>query len=175
MTLKEKAICEVFTGLCFCEGEERNEVYKYLEEIFGRPIFTHEMDEAFAVEAQARSRADFVKVCAGEYSEENELTEKHWSECWQIAHYQNEADYTERILAFLLESIDSFRSDKLTLQSENKKLRKLLRRAMAGMEETHSCANCAHETAAPNCKECRFEWVHAAEAEKLLGGGESNG
>lgn len=126
MTLKEKAICEVFTGLCFCEGEERNEVYKYLEEIFGRPIFTHEMDEAFAVEAQARSRADFVKVCAGEYSEENELTEKHWSECWQITHYQEEAEYTARILAYQLKSNDSLRADKLRLLLENRKLRKLL-------------------------------------------------
>ena len=58
------------------------------------------------------------------------------------------------------------------LDIDNMNLKRMLRLAMDELVGMRSCANCAHEADSPNCKECRFEWVHADEAEKLLGGGE---
>jgi hypothetical protein len=69
MTLREKAICEVFTGVCFCTGEERGAVYKYASELLGRPVFTHEF-YTLADKLKYLATADFVAVCKGEYKEE---------------------------------------------------------------------------------------------------------
>lgn len=62
MTQREKAICEVFTGICFCAGEQRKAVYEYASELLGRPIYTHEF-LSLAEELKEKSRADFVAVC----------------------------------------------------------------------------------------------------------------
>ena len=45
MTTREKAICELFTGICFCTGERRKHVYEYAAELMGRPVLTHEFAE----------------------------------------------------------------------------------------------------------------------------------
>ena len=68
MTLKEKVICEAYTGICFCTGEDRNELYKYLAEKMGRPVYSHEFATNFE-KIRDISREDFVKVCKGDYSE----------------------------------------------------------------------------------------------------------
>lgn len=68
MTNREKAICEAYTGICFLTGEDRDEYYKYLEELFGRPVYTHEIP-ALINDIKEYSRADFVKVCQGKYAE----------------------------------------------------------------------------------------------------------
>lgn len=70
MTIKEKVICECFTGICFCVGNERDEVYKYLSEKFGRTVFTHELaDYKMQEEIKTRTREDFIKVCNGYFKE----------------------------------------------------------------------------------------------------------
>lgn len=68
MTNREKAICEAYTGICFLTGEDRDEYYKYLEELFGRPVYTYEI-LALINDIKEYSRADFVKVCQGKYTE----------------------------------------------------------------------------------------------------------
>ena len=66
MTLREKAVCEVFTGVCFCAGEQRGAVYEYASELIGRPIFTHEF-YTLAEKLKELARADFVAICKDEY------------------------------------------------------------------------------------------------------------
>lgn len=69
MTMREKAICEVFTGICFCAGEKRGAVYDYASELIGRPIYTHEFLTR-AEELKELARADFVAICRDTYKEE---------------------------------------------------------------------------------------------------------
>lgn len=62
MTEREKAICEVFTGICFCAGEQREAVYQYASKLLGRPIFTHEF-YTLADKLKELARPDFVALC----------------------------------------------------------------------------------------------------------------
>ena len=66
MTDREKAIVMAYTGICMLEGEKINEFYKYLAEIYGRPIYTHEL---VALDTQKKSKEDFIKLCRGETPE----------------------------------------------------------------------------------------------------------
>lgn len=60
------------------------------------------------------------------------------------------------------------------LKQQNAKLKRLLAKAMKALNDVGSCVNCINEAEAPYCSICVWKWKHAAEAEKLLGGGESN-
>lgn len=86
MELIEKAICECYTGYVFCTGEEREAVYRYLECLEKKPIFTHRIMEVIE-KHQDEIKEDFKDVCTGEYeSKENSgLKEK----CKQLEN-QNE-------------------------------------------------------------------------------------
>lgn len=64
MTLKERVIVEVYTGVCMVTGKERNEVYKYMESILGRPVYTHELaKKEVQEELKAKSKDDFIALC----------------------------------------------------------------------------------------------------------------
>lgn len=64
MTLKERIIVEVYTGVCMTSGSERDEVYKYMALIMGRPVFTHELaSKEIQEELKARSKDDFIALC----------------------------------------------------------------------------------------------------------------
>lgn len=65
MTDREKAIIMARTGICMLEGEKFNVFYQYLEELFGRPIYTHEI-VILQSEIEKRSNADFIKICRDE-------------------------------------------------------------------------------------------------------------
>ena len=43
MTDREKAVVMAFTGVCMLEGERFGVYHKYIEDIIGRPVFTHEL------------------------------------------------------------------------------------------------------------------------------------
>lgn len=64
MTIKERVIVEVYTGYCMTSPEERNEVHKYMAEIIGRPVFTHELASK-EIQEQLREKAlnDFKALC----------------------------------------------------------------------------------------------------------------
>lgn len=72
MTLKEKVIVEVYTGYCMTSPEEKDEVYKYMAEIMGRPVFTHELANK-EIQEQLREKAlnDFKTLC---------ITPEKWKE-----------------------------------------------------------------------------------------------
>ena len=61
MTSREKAIAGAFTGVHFGDFSAMHE---YIEEIMGRPVFTHEMGYAPTVkEIKEASKQDFIAMC----------------------------------------------------------------------------------------------------------------
>lgn len=70
MTLRERIIVEAYTGYCMTSGEERNAFYKYIAEVMGRPIYTHELaDNKIQCELHDKAKTDFIKLCKGNESE----------------------------------------------------------------------------------------------------------
>lgn len=64
MTLKERVIVETYTGYCMVTGEDRNEVYKYMSKLLGRPVYTHELaDKAVHKQLQEKALPDFKALC----------------------------------------------------------------------------------------------------------------
>jgi len=60
MTRRESAIVSAYTGVL---AGPFDALHEYVEEIMGRPVFTHEMaSKAVADEIQERSRADFLEL-----------------------------------------------------------------------------------------------------------------
>lgn len=64
MTDREKAIVMAYTGVAMLTGDKLDLFYQYLEEILGRPVFTHELaDNKVFDEIKEKSKADFVNLC----------------------------------------------------------------------------------------------------------------
>lgn len=64
MTVKECAIVEAYTGVCMLAGSERKYFYEYLQELFNRPVFTHELaDKTFQDEVKETAKKDFINLC----------------------------------------------------------------------------------------------------------------
>ena len=64
MTDKEKAIVMAYTGVSMLCGEKFPIFHKYIEDIMGRPIFTHELASKLLWEQiKEKSRADFIELC----------------------------------------------------------------------------------------------------------------
>lgn len=80
MTLKERVIVETYTGVCMTTGNERNELYKYMEELLGRPVYTHELacEEGWK-RLKEKALPDFKALC---------ITEQKWDEAkkkvWEL-------------------------------------------------------------------------------------------
>lgn len=68
MTDREKAIVEAYTGIVMLTGEKLNIFYKYVADLMGRPVYTHELP-ALAEEIKKRSRDDFIALCREEEPE----------------------------------------------------------------------------------------------------------
>lgn len=65
MTDREKAIIMAHTGMCMLTGEKFQVFHKYIEEIMGRPVMTHEI--AFLEDKiKEKSKADFIALCESE-------------------------------------------------------------------------------------------------------------
>lgn len=63
MTKRECAIVMAYTGICMLTGEDFTIFHKYVEEIMGRPVFTHELGvRNIADEIKERSRNDFIEL-----------------------------------------------------------------------------------------------------------------
>ena len=60
MTDREKAIVMAHTGICMLTGNKFQIFHKYVEDIMGRPIMTHEI--GFLENAiKEKSKADFIE------------------------------------------------------------------------------------------------------------------
>lgn len=67
MTDREKAIVMAHTGICMLTGDKFQIFHKYVEDIMGRPVWTHEMAlDSIADEIMAKSKDDFIALCVDE-------------------------------------------------------------------------------------------------------------
>lgn len=62
MTIKEAAIIEVYTGICFLTGDKKKYAYEYASSLIGRPVYTHEF-LTLKEELKKRSYKDFIEIC----------------------------------------------------------------------------------------------------------------
>lgn len=66
MTKRECAIVMAYTGTVMLTGDSIREYYKYISEIMGRPIYTHELaDRNIQKQLKEASREDFIGLCKG--------------------------------------------------------------------------------------------------------------
>lgn len=64
MTDREKAIVMANTGITMLKGDKFNIFHEYIEQILGRPVWTHELDdEAVWNEIKEKSKDDFIEIC----------------------------------------------------------------------------------------------------------------
>lgn len=67
MTDKEKAIVMAYTGVTMLAGDKFPIFHKYIEDILGRPVWTHELaSEKVWKEIKEKSKEDFINLCRGE-------------------------------------------------------------------------------------------------------------
>ena len=67
MTDREKAIVMAHTGICMLAGEKFGVFHAYIEDIMGRPVYTHELAiQSISDEIKEKSRDDFIKLCKEE-------------------------------------------------------------------------------------------------------------
>lgn len=69
MTDKERAIIMAYTGVAMLCGDKFNIFHKYVEQLMGRPVFTHELP-SLADEIKEKAKSDFVLLCNGEKDED---------------------------------------------------------------------------------------------------------
>lgn len=62
MTDREKAIVMAYTGIVMLKGDKFKVFHGYVEELFGREVYTHEF-LLLHDEIKERSKADFLKLC----------------------------------------------------------------------------------------------------------------
>lgn len=66
MTDKERAIITAYTGITMLTGDKFSIFHKYIEDILGRPIWTHELaDTSVWEEIKEKSKKDFLDLCSG--------------------------------------------------------------------------------------------------------------
>lgn len=54
-----------YTGVCMLSGDKFQIFHKYVEDIMGRPVYTHEMAiKAVDDEIKEKAKADFIALCA---------------------------------------------------------------------------------------------------------------
>lgn len=67
MTDREKAIVTAYTGVAMLTGMKLDIFYKYIEELMGRPVFTHELaNKEMWDKLKEKSKEDFINLCRGE-------------------------------------------------------------------------------------------------------------
>lgn len=61
MTKQERIIVSAYTGYMMCDFDS---MHKYIEEILGRPVFTHELARDYILkEIREKVKPDFIKLC----------------------------------------------------------------------------------------------------------------
>lgn len=88
MTDKEKAVVMAFTGVTMLTGDKFSIFHKYVEDIMGRPVFTHEMgDREIARKIKEKALPDFLKICGDEFDTYDEI--KMSDLCIKCKNYHN--------------------------------------------------------------------------------------
>ena len=62
MTLREKQVVSAYTMVLMCSMPE---LYSYVEELLGRPVYTHELaDEQTVKEIKEKAKTEFLEICS---------------------------------------------------------------------------------------------------------------
>lgn len=96
MTDREKAIVMAYTGICMLTGDKFQIFHKYVEDIMGRPVFTHEM-YALKNEIKEKSTNDFLALCAEQEPCEDSISRKALLERINNAEENFKHDHIESI------------------------------------------------------------------------------
>lgn len=80
MTDREKAIVMAYTGIVMLAGNKIDEYYKYLAELYGRPVYTHEIP---TLDITSKAKRDFIMLCNNE--QQSERKRGKWEEVEVIA------------------------------------------------------------------------------------------
>ena len=71
MTDHERAVVTAYTGISMFDGDKFHIFHKYIEDILGRPVWTHELaDPAVCEEIKEKSKKDFLVLCKGDKEDE---------------------------------------------------------------------------------------------------------
>ena len=62
MTKQECAIITAYTEFSMLRGDDLEYLYRYLSEIIGRPVYSHEIP-AVCVQYRDKIKADFIALC----------------------------------------------------------------------------------------------------------------
>lgn len=65
MTDREKAIVMAYSGICMLAGDKFQIFHRYVEELMGRPLMSHEI-YIYADMIKEKAKADFIALCADE-------------------------------------------------------------------------------------------------------------
>lgn len=96
MTNKEKAIIMAYTGICMLAGDKLGIFYNYLENLLGRPIYTHELANTSLWETiKEKSKADFLSLCEKVEEDIQEETEENPSKSNDDYSYFSYNPFTE--------------------------------------------------------------------------------
>lgn len=64
MTDREKAIVMAYTGISMLTGEKYSIFHKYIEDLLGRPVWTHELaDKSVWNKIKEKAKNDFLEIC----------------------------------------------------------------------------------------------------------------
>ena len=64
MTKREKAVVGAYTGVLMGKFDD---MHAYIEEVMGRPVFTHELANKPTIEEiEDRARDEFLAICTAE-------------------------------------------------------------------------------------------------------------
>lgn len=66
MTDREKAVVMAYTGTCMLTGDKFRIFHKYIEDIMGRPVYTHELAYLSKI-IRKKSESDFIALCEDKY------------------------------------------------------------------------------------------------------------
>ena len=83
MTDREKAIVMAYTGICMLKGEKIDVFYQYLDELYDRPVYTHEW---VTLDIKEKSKSDFLQLCKEEEPERKNgkwIKDGHHTQCNQ--------------------------------------------------------------------------------------------
>lgn len=62
MTKHECAVVMAYTGVCMLSGDDFSIFHKYVEDLMGRPVYTHEFP-ALMDEIKKMARSEFLRLC----------------------------------------------------------------------------------------------------------------
>jgi len=141
-----------------------------------------------------------ISQCAADHrqlaewlTELKELEAKHWDECRQIAHYDDELKDLREENKVLIRECDRLIKEKgellskvsgsdvlriCQLEKELEKAKRLLKAAVEDMNSNNICydINACNVCAVKNCISCdTFHWRYTDEVKRLLRGGDTNG